>query len=328
MIKEELLFIGEADAERLLSVEDAIAASEEAFYGVGAGLIDPGQISLLSVGGGLNNFHTMPAVLKDKKVAGMKWISAFSDPLPGYPFTHGNLIILSSTETGSPLAIVGAKAITNLRTAGGHGVVQAKYLANPAPAVLSVFGCGVQARAGIRAFLVQFPTIRLIRIFSRSAGPVMQVRKEYAGRADVIACTDAEDALKGSDLVLVASGARTPLVTADMIRPGMTIIGIEGFRDIDTEIAKKGKWYLGCREVDINMVHDAELDPRNGLSADDVFSDLTNVLNHRAPGRVSEDEIIVSTHMGMGAIDLECAYRVYRKALETGEGTKLLLDLI
>ena len=324
---EEILFLGEADVRELLTVEDAIAAAESTFYHIGTGEIQVGRMSLMVTDdGGANNFHTMPAVLRDKSVAGMKWISTFGAPQPGYPFSHGNLVILSDTETGSPFAIVGATSITAMRTAGGHGVVQARYLANPDPEALSVCGCGVQARTGIRGFLKQFPSIRQVRIFNRSQSPIRQTRDEHKGRAEVVSCRSPEEALEGSQLVLMASGAVTPLVTADMLRPGMTVIGIEGFRDLDSEISRRAKWFLGYREPDMDIIEDPELNPDGTLSVNDVFADMTEVLTGKRPGRESAEEIIVSTHMGMGAHDLNCAYLVYQRAKAAGRGIPLLLN--
>lgn len=326
-ISEELLFLNEQDVRDLLTPEDAIRAAENTFYHIGTGDIRVGQMSLMVTDDtGANNFHTMPAVLRDKQVAGMKWISTFGNPQPGYPFSHGNLVILSDTSTGSPFAIVGATAITAMRTAGGHGVVQAKYLANPNPLVLSVFGCGVQARAGIKGFLFQFPSIQQVRIFSRSRRPVDQVSEELKGRAEVICCASASEALAGSNLVLMASGAVSPLLTADLLRPGMTIIGIEGFRDMDSEISRKAKWFLGYRPPDMDIIQDSELNPDGTLSIEEVFGDMTEVLTGKIPGRENSDEIIVSTHMGMGAHDLNCAYLVYLRAKEQHRGIPLLLN--
>ena len=127
---------------------DAIAAAEETFYRIGTGDITVGNMSLMFTDETRkNNFHSMPAVLHFKHVAGVKWISTFSAPLPGYTFCHGTSILLSDTNTGSPIALVGGTSITAMRTAGGHGVVQAKHLTNPDPETLTVMGCGLQARA-------------------------------------------------------------------------------------------------------------------------------------------------------------------------------------
>lgn len=326
-LTEEILFLSEQDVRELLTPADAIAAAESTFYHIGTGDIEVGRMSLMVTDeGGSNNFHSMPAVLRDKKVAGLKWISTFGAPQPGYPFSHGNLVILSDTTTGSPFAIVGATAITAMRTAGGHGVVQAKHLANPDPEVLSVFGCGVQARAGIRGFLTQFPTIRQVRVFSRSSGPIQQVRDAYRERAEIVGCATPQEALEGSLLVLLASGAMKPLLTADQLKPGMTIIGMEGFRDMDSEISRKAKWFLGYCPPDMDIIEDPELDPDGTLSIDDVFGDMTEVLAGKCPGREDPSEIIVSTHMGMGAHDLNCAYLAYLRAKEQNRGVSLLLN--
>lgn len=326
-LTEEILFLSEQDVRELLTPADAIAAAESTFYHIGTGDIEVGRMSLMVTDeGGSNNFHSMPAVLRDKKVAGLKWISTFGAPQPGYPFSHGNLVILSDTTTGSPFAIVGATAITAMRTAGGHGVVQAKHLANPDPEVLSVFGCGVQAQAGIRGFLTQFPTIRQVRVFSRSSGPIQQVRDAYRDRAEIVGCATSQEALEGSLLVLLASGAVKPLLTADQLKPGMTIIGMEGFRDMDSEISRKAKWLLGYRPPDMDIIEDPELDPDGTLSIDDVFGDMTEVLAGKCPGREDPSEIIVSTHMGMGAHDLNCAYLAYLRAKEQNRGVSLLLN--
>ena len=53
---------------------------------------------------------------------------------------------------------------------------------------------------------------------------------------------------------------------------------------------------------------------------------MTEVLTGKIPGRENSDEIIVSTHMGMGAHDLNCAYLVYLRAKEQHRGIPLLLN--
>ena len=324
---EQLRFLNEADVQALFTPADAIALTEDTFYHIGTGEITVGQMALMFVDSRReNNFHAMPAILRHRGVAGVKWIDTYGAPLPGYPFSHGNLVLLSDTRTGSPIAVVGATTITNMRTAGGHGVVQARHLANPEPRVLSVFGCGAQARAGIAGFLEGFPSIRQIRLFSRSRPPMEAVRRQYAGRAEVVLCAGAEDALAGSNLVLMASGARQPLFPADQIRPGTTVIGIEGFRDLDPQLGRSAdKWYLGYWGPDTHILRSPVLNPGHFLTEADVFGDMTQLLTGAIPGREREDEIIVSTHMGMGAHDVNCAATVYERAQNQNIGQVLQL---
>ena len=326
-VSEKLLFINEADVLKLLTPADAIAAAEDTFYHIGTGEITVGQMALMYADKEQkNNFHSMPAILHHRNFAGVKWIDTYANPLPGYPFSHGNLVVLSDVATGSPVAIVGATLITTMRTAGGHGVVQAKHLANPDSETLSVFGCGAQARAGMRGFLEAFPSLRQIRLFSRSRQPMEEARKELEERVEVVLCDAPEDALAGSQLVLMASGARSTLVTREMLRPGMTIIGIEGFRDLDPQIAKAAdKWYLGYKQPDTHILKSPTLNPGHVLTMEDVLGDMTELLTGKIPGREREDEIIVSTHMGMGAHDVSCAATVYQRAKEQQVGQWLTL---
>ena len=325
---EELLLLSEENVRELLSVEDAIAAAEETFYRIGTGDITVGNMSLMFTDETRkNNFHSMPAVLHFKHVAGVKWISTFSAPLPGYTFCHGTSILLSDTTTGSPIALVGGTSITAMRTAGGHGVVQAKHLANPDPEVLTVMGCGLQAKAGIRGFLTQFPSIRQVRLYNRSRAPMEEVRKQYEGRAEVVICDTPAQAVEDSRLILMASGAHEPLLKVDMVKPGTTVIGIEGFRDIEPALCKTAdKWYLGYRRPDQDIINSPHLNPAGFVKNDYVFGDMTELLTGKVPGRESESEIIVSTHMGMGAHDVNCAEIVYRRALEKGIGQRFVME--
>lgn len=326
-IPEKLLFLNEEDVLTLLTPADAIAAAEDTFYHIGTGEITVGKMALMYADTQKrNNFHSMPAILHHRCVAGVKWIDTYSDPLPGYPFSHGNLVLLSDTKTGSPFAIVGATNITTMRTAGGHGVVQAKHLANPEPAVLSVLGCGAQAKAGIHGFLEAFPSLKQLRLFSRSRQPMEQVRQRLLDRIEVVVCDSPEDAVTGSNLILMASGAQSALLSADQIRPGTTVIGIEGFRDLDPALGKTAdKWYLGYRAPDMDILNSPALNPGHSLTMDDVFGDMTELLTGKVPGREREDEIIVSTHMGMGAHDVNCAMTVYERACAKGMGQVLNL---
>ena len=326
-MEEKILFLNEEDVLTLLSPKDAIEAAQDTFYHVGTGDITVGKMAMMFVNESRkNNFHSMPAILRHKGVAGVKWIDTYSNPLPGYPFSHGNLVIVSDIRTGSPIAIVGATNITTMRTAGGHGVVQARHLCNPEPKVLSVFGCGAQAKAGIRGFMEEFPSLRQIRLFSRSREPMEKIQRVLKDRLDVVICDTPEENVAGSNLILMASGARQALLTKDMVRPGTTVIGIEGFRDIEPILGKTAdKWYLGYKEPDMDIINSPNLNPGHFLSIEDVFGDMTELLTGKIPGREREEEIIVSTHMGMGAHDVACAKLVYDRARECDRGVWLEL---
>ena len=57
-----------------------------------------------------------------------------------------------------------------------------------------------------------------------------------------------------------------------------------------------------------------------------MYADLGEIVLGRKPGRESEEEIIVYTHFGMGALDVAVGQHVYRKAVEAGIGQMLRLS--
>lgn len=319
------LYLSDSDVQALLRPEDAIAAAEDVFYRIGTGETVIGAMALMDTDDtGKNSFHAMPAILRHKGIAGVKWIDTFSSPLAGNPFSHGNVIIVSDIRTGLPLALVSGNRITAMRTAGGHAVVQAKYFSNPDPQILSVFGCGTQAKAGIMGFLAQFPDLKQIRIFSRSQEPILRLREQLRHLVEIRPCSTPAETVSGSSLILMASGSSYALLTPELVRPGMTIIGVAGFRDMDPQIGKAAdKWYLGYRVPDQSILK--AFNPGGLLTNQDVFGDMTELLTGRIPGREREDEIIVSTHMGMGAHDTACAFTVWQRAKELGMGQILRL---
>ena len=74
------------------------------------------------------------------------------------------------------------------------------------------------------------------------------------------------------------------------------------------------------------IINSPHLNPAGFVKNDYVFGDMTELLTGKFPGRESESEIIVSTHMGMGAHDVNCAEIVYRRALEKGIGQRFVME--
>ena len=70
--------------------------------------------------------------------------------------------MLSDPGTGLPAAVMDAGAITAWRTGASVGVA-ARYLARPDVACVGVLGCGVQARAAVRALAAVLPELRTVR---------------------------------------------------------------------------------------------------------------------------------------------------------------------
>src|SRR5918997_6029489 len=86
------------------------------------------------------DFRAMPA--QGGGLAILKWITSFpGNPERGLPVVQG-VISVSKAETGEPLALIAARAVTALRT-GAVAAVAAQGLAREDAATPGIIGCGV-----------------------------------------------------------------------------------------------------------------------------------------------------------------------------------------
>src|SRR5215510_13115208 len=84
----------------------------------------------------------------------------------GLPDINGVVTLLDS-DTGVPLAIIDAKWVTAVRTAG-LSAAAAMRLARPDASIAAFIGCGVQAQSHLQTFSALFP-LKEIRAFGRRA---------------------------------------------------------------------------------------------------------------------------------------------------------------
>lgn len=326
MHNTEILYLSQQDVKAVLSRRDVIDTVEEIFKQAGNQTILLGSNSFLSTGDGKRNrFIAMPVSIPEEQILGLKWINIYDEPAKGYPFSHGNMVLVNDTQTGSPIAIVSATDITTMRTAGGHGVIGAKYLAGENPRVLSVIGCGGQGRNGIGGFLEQFPSLEEIRLFDAHPAACEAAAALYEGKARFTICRTPEDAVRGSNIVLTCSSSRKVLVQKQWMEKGMTIIAINAFNDLDPQVAELAdKWVLGVYQEDNhNILERTDMSQGIALDREKVYGDMPEIISGRKPGRTSEDEIILYSHMGMGAFDVACANIAYTRAKEKGIGVTL-----
>ena len=154
-----LLYLSRDDLESLgvtmLEVVDAVDAGCAA-KGRGE-VVMPPKLSLHGEGDAYS--QVMAATLPGDGGLGAKWVTLFpQNAARGLPITNG-LVVLSDPETGLPSAVMDAATITAWRTGASVGVA-ARYLARPDAARAGVLGCGVQARAAVRALAAVLPGLR------------------------------------------------------------------------------------------------------------------------------------------------------------------------
>ena len=319
--------ITKEQVESLVTPVEVVDAVVDCFRALGEGkLVHPAKDPLWTNEARTNMLLAMPAYRRDIRVAGVKWVSMYEDQKPGVPSSWGNLLILNDGETGVPYAVMDATAITTMRTAGGHGVAAARYLARKDSKTLAVIGCGEEGQAGIRSFLDNFPGLEELRLCDLNPERIREVQARFGARARVVPCENARAAVEEADIVLLVTTSRKPLVKAEWLPRGCFVAGLYAFHDLDPEVSRRAdKWVLGNRTSDIHFVIQDPLFADYGLKYEDVYADLGEIVAGRKPGRRRENEIILFSHMGMGSLDLAVGQLVYRRAVEQGIGTEFCM---
>jgi ornithine cyclodeaminase/alanine dehydrogenase-like protein (mu-crystallin family) len=314
------------DVKKLLTVEDVLKAVEETFIGLkNNNVYHPIKDPMWLNDSKTNMLLAMPAFLKDKKLAGVKWVNMFKEQQPGYPTVGGTLLTLNHSENGSPYAIMEATTITTMRTAGGHGAIAAKYLAKKDSRILAIIGCGEEAKAGADA---------LLRLFALEAVQVFDIRREameefkgyVSQRIQTIICKSAQEAVLNADIVMTVTTSRKPVVMFEWLPRGCTVLGLYSLYDFDPTGAKKSdKWVLGSKQTDKHQIIFDPLLKEHRLSMEDVYADLGEIITGCLPARENDQEIILYSCLGMGALDAAVGQIVYERAVEQNIGT--VIDL-
>jgi ornithine cyclodeaminase len=304
------LILSHADVEELLTMEECIGVMEEALAALARGEMHNPLRQAIRAPGAPGLLGLMPAWRSSgTPYYGLKEVCVFPEnPKRGLD-THVGTVILHSGETGEPLAILNASAITAIRTAAVSAVAT-KLLAREDASVLAVLGNGVQAKAHLRAIpLVR--KIREVRVYSPSGGTV----------------ASAEEAVRGADIVVTATSAREPVARREWLRPGVHInaVGssIATARELDGATVAAASLFVDRRESTVNESGDYLFALREGAIAgpEHIRAELGEILTGSARGRTRPDEITLFKSLGLAVEDLAAAAFLYDKAVREGRGT-------
>src|SRR5262245_56936897 len=109
----------------------------------------------------------MPATLESPAVMGMKLVSV----MPGNHGTeldaHQGVVVLFESKRGSPIAIVDASSITQIRTAAVSGAAT-RAMAREDAGDLAILGSGVQAESHLEAMRV-VRKLKRVRVWSKTS---------------------------------------------------------------------------------------------------------------------------------------------------------------
>jgi ornithine cyclodeaminase/alanine dehydrogenase-like protein (mu-crystallin family) len=243
---------------------------------------------------------------------------------------HQGVVTLFDGETGMATAILDASAVTEVRTAAVTAVAT-RVLAREEAAVLAILGAGVQARAHLTA-ISQARPLSSVRVYSPTRAHAQAIADHGTSLGvEVTVAGNAEAAVRGADLIVIATSSREPVLRREWLAPGAHVNAVgastPAARELDTATVAGSALFVDSRESLRNEAGEYLLAVREGaISGEDhVRAELGEVLAGLAEGRRDDTELTVFRSLGLAIEDLAAAEYAVGAARRLGLGTEVEL---
>lgn len=244
---------------------------------------------------------------------------------------HIGVVLVFHPETGAPLALMDAGAVTAIRTAAVSAAAT-DALARRDAGDLAILGSGVQARSHLEAMQVVRP-LRRVRVWSRTRANADAYRTWAATELGIeVEVTDSPaKALAGADLVCTATAAKEPLVEAADLASGVHVNAVGAsfldHRELSSAAVANASFFVDSRESAAAESGDLRAPITEGLiGLDHIQAELGEVLLGAHPGRREEREITVFKSLGLGVQDIMSGFAIAEAAAAQGLGRTIKLD--
>jgi 2,3-diaminopropionate biosynthesis protein SbnB len=265
----------------------------------------------------------------DPPTAGIKWIASFPGNVRRGMDRASALLVLNSTDTGRPTAVVESSIISARRTAASAALAARELHAIGNETTLGLIGCGLINFEIARFVCSVAPTIDTLLLHDldpvRAQAFATRAQKEPASRAGdgrpSLSCrvvTNAQEVFAGSRLVSFATVAPSPHIEDVTWSPEHTVLHVS-LRDLAPGLILAAD----------NVTDDIDHVLRAGTSLhlteqavghrEFVRCTLADVLAGAAPRR-SGGRPLVFSPFGLGILDLSVARLVVSHARAHGAG--------
>lgn len=311
------------DLEILDAVEGGLLAQ-----GRGEAVIEP-RMHLVPEKDYPGHFNVLRGYIRPLGLAGVKVVGDFYKNYEvGLP-SELALLNLFDPKTGTPVAVIDASDITDMRT-GAVTAIGAKHLARKGSKVLGHIGARGTSYWNVRLLdsIFGFDEIRVHsrRIESREA---FAAQLERDLKKKVTVTQDWESCVRDADIVVEASRLEKPepLLKTSWIKKGACVIPYGTMSAVE----------LSLTDIMDKMVMDHWGQARSGpfgalrahvdsgrLSEKTLHAELGQIVAGLKPGRERDDETTLFWHRGLSLSDIALGAAMLAKAKRLGIGQDLL----
>jgi alanine dehydrogenase len=310
--------------QRLLAAVERVLAQQ----GRGETVIEP-RVHLFGGDRYNGHFNVLRGAIPGSGRAGVKIVGDYvQNHERGLP-SELALQVVMDIETGAPVAVLDATAITAMRT-GATTAIGAKFLARPDSRVLGHIGSRGTAYWNVRLLCEVLPELEEIRIHSRRPQSRTALAQRLAAETgkNVTAVTSWEEAVRGADVVVEATRLEQPepLLRTEWIKPGALVMPYGTVSAVElslTEIMDKvvvDDWgQVGAGPLGSLRAHvDAGL-----ITVELLHAEIGEIVCGARPGREAAGETILFWHRGLSICDLAVALELLHIAFVGNVGTIL-----
>ena len=298
--------------------------------------------------GGTDVGEALPATGSNGAALGAKLVTLFTANAARGLHTHLASIVLLDPDTGALQALLDGRYITEARTAA-VSAVSSRLLARQTASSLAIIGSGVQAQSHLEA-LSRVHRLRQVTVWSPNklhrdrfvaeaktapgsdTGPTpIRPRSDPCRTPYAVTAVDHPgEAVIGADIIVLATSSPTPVIENGWVKPGAHVISIGASRpaqrEMDPALTARARLFVDSRAAALVESGDVVLGIRDGLfTAAHIVAELGELVAGTAAGRLGDADVTIFKSLGLAVEDVTAADLAYRRAVERGVGTELML---
>ena len=328
----EILVLNKEEMEAVIDMKDAIEADKLALKAYSKGRADiPLRVNLdVEEFKGQNLY--MPCYLADENALGVKIVSVYPENVKKGLLAVPSLMVLVDDENGFPNCMMDGSYLTQLRTGAVSGAAT-DLLARKDSSVFTLIGSGGQAEFQLEAILA-VRNIKKAYVFDINEENrnkfAQRMQEKFGEKYGVLieATGDLEGAIGESDIITSVTTARGATFKDAWVKKGTHINGVGSYTpemaEIDGDLIKRAdKVYVDTRDALVESGDFVQLIEAGEYGADQIDGELGQLIEAKAFGRESEEEITFFETTGNAVLDIMVAKKIYDLACEKNMGSSI-----
>lgn len=216
---------------RVLTWDDLVTSQREVFVAYARGEAELAPRALLPYGDNIAFSYLARASRQGWPVVKIGSVNP-GNPARGLPSVHAFVLVMDRT-TGDLVATMDGETITTLRTPAAS-VAAIEALASPGadgrlPQRVVVVGAGRQGMAHVEVLLERYPAAQVTTVV-RPGSPVARAGLSGGSNSDrPVVTDDIRPAVEGADVVILCTSSFDPVISADWLAEGATLVSVGSF---------------------------------------------------------------------------------------------------